>query len=331
VSYVHDRSSDVPFIEAVETARGQQGVRLSTHEYPLVTASESGGSMPAGWGPLHKSVVRVTRALDATMLLTGQNGDLVMGNWIDDSLQVAAAVRRGAARRALADSLAWSRATRMPMLRIMARGVLAALPPTLSPEGLFAVDASRPAQCLTPGFRRRTAAAVATTFDDDWRWALPERRRHFRALAFMREMRTLQRLEHAPQIDYTHPFAHRPLVEFAMSIPADVLCRPEEPRRLMRRAFAPLWPAALRRRRSKSLFGAPWVQALRPLAAGLLATDRWEVVERGWIDRAQASAKLQRLVFGIDADQAELRHLLLLEYWLRHRTATAHDARVPAV
>jgi hypothetical protein len=50
--------------------------------------------------------------------------------------------------------------------------------------------------------------------------------------------------------DYTHPFAHRPLIEFVMSVPPDVLCGPGQPRRLMRRALGDLWPPRLRARRS---------------------------------------------------------------------------------
>ena len=72
--------------------------------------------------------------------------------------------------------------------------------------------------------------------------APPERRKHFHALSMMLELRTLQAPEPLQHLDYTHPFAHRPLVEFLMSVPADVLCRPGEPRRLMRRALSDQWP-----------------------------------------------------------------------------------------
>ena len=66
------------------------------------------------------------------------------------------------------------------------------------------------------------------------------------------ELRTLQPPEPLQHLDYTHPFAHRPLVEFLMTVPADVLCRPGEPRRLMRSALSDLWPRKLRERRDLS-------------------------------------------------------------------------------
>ena len=132
-----------------------------------------------------------------------------------------------------------------------------------------------------------------------------------------RELRSLQPPEPLQNLDYTHPFAHRPLVEWLMSVPPEVLCRPGEPRRMMRRALGELWPATLRRRRSKSLFQMPWTEALRPLARKLLETRHWHVVERGWIDRAALTARLQKLSRGLDGNQAQLRLVMVLEYWLR--------------
>jgi hypothetical protein len=90
-------------------------------------------------------------------------------------------------------------------------------------------------------------------------------------------------------LDYSHPFAHRPLVEFLMAVPPDVLCRPGEPRKLMRHALWDLWPLKLRTRRSKGLFNAPWQEALRPLARVLLKAEQWHLVERGFVDRTTSS------------------------------------------
>jgi hypothetical protein len=87
----------------------------------------------------------------------------------------------------------------------------------------------------------------------------------------------------------------------------------------MRRAFADLWPARVGARRSKSLFGAPWIHALRPLARGLLQAPDWRVVARGWIDRASLTARLHRLLHGLECNDAQLRQVLLLEYWIRNR------------
>jgi len=149
--------------------------------------------------------------------------------------------------------------------------------------------------------------------------APPERRKDFRCLSTIFELRQLQAPEPLQHLDYTHPFAHRPLVEFLMAVPTDVLCRPGEPRRLMRSALAELWPLKLRTRRSKGLFNEPWQEALRPLARALLKARRLHVVERGLVDGSSVRSRLQRLSYGMDCNQTQLRHIILLELWLHNR------------
>lgn len=135
----------------------------------------------------------------------------------------------------------------------------------------------------------------------------------------MLEMRTLQAPEPLQDLDYTHPFGHRPLVEFLMSVPPDVLCRPGNPRKLMRSALSDLWPLKLRTRRSKGLFNTPWQEALRPLACALLKSKQWHLVERRFVDRSSLLSRLQRLSNGLDCNESQLRLVIQLELWLRNR------------
>jgi hypothetical protein len=128
----------------------------------------------------------------------------------------------------------------------------------------------------------------------------------------MLELRMLQAPGPLQHLDYTHPFAHRPLVEFLMAVPTDVLCRPGEPRRLMRSALSDLWPPKLRTRRSKGLFNTPWQEALQPLARLLLEDRHWQLVERGFVDRTSLLSRLQWLCAGLDCNQSQLRHIILL-------------------
>ncbi len=87
----------------------------------------------------------------------------------------------------------------------------------------------------------------------------------------------------------------------------------------MRRALSAMWPVALRGRRSKGLFGSSHLKAFRPLAAKLLQAPRWRVVERGWIERASLTSRLERMTRGLPCQQHQLRQILLVEYWLRNR------------
>lgn len=135
----------------------------------------------------------------------------------------------------------------------------------------------------------------------------------------MLELRTLQVPELWQHIDYTHAFAHRPLVEFLMAVPAYVLCGPGKPRKLMRSALSDLWPRKLRVRRSKGLFDLPQQEALRPLAIFLIKTKKLNLIDAGYVDRDSILSRLHRLSRGIDCNVAQLTNILLLEFWMRNR------------
>jgi asparagine synthase (glutamine-hydrolysing) len=324
VSFVHKGSRDLPFIRKVEAFCDVDGVHLDTQRTPLVASAFVGDVTPQPWIPLMLEVAKIAHHRGARVILTGQNGDLVTGNWFDDSLQVAGALRRGHIVEALTQSFAWSRVLKVPTAPILARALRATLSYGDGRHDLYSVEgllAPRRAETsLVATFERTTGVDDARNmFSSRWTEAPPERRKHFRALSLLRELRTLQRPDSLEDLDYTHPFAHRPLVEFLLTIPADVLCQAGQPRILMRRAFEDLWPPAIRTRRSKSLFGGPWNDALRPMAIDLLASPRWLVVERGWVDRVSLTTRLERLICGLACNEPQLRQIILLEYWLRGR------------
>jgi asparagine synthase (glutamine-hydrolysing) len=325
VSYVWRNSIDEQFIREVESFCGIEGVHISTHVHPLICATQAGIAVPEAFAPLRASVGEMADRLGAQTFLTGQNGDLVMGNWFDDSLQVAAHLRRFRFRQACRDALAWSKVLNLPATWVLCRAFQAALPARLAPADVYAMtDGSyrptTPETSLLPAFCQRTGVLEPDRFFSNlWRCARPERRKYFQALSTTLELRMLQAPEPLQHIDYTHPFAHRPLLEFLMTVPADLLCRPGEPRRLMRRALPDLWPEKLRKRRSKGLFGAPWHEALKPLAHDLLQQPRLQVVERGFVDQASLFSRLERLTAGLDSNETQLQQIVLLEFWLRNR------------
>jgi asparagine synthase (glutamine-hydrolysing) len=324
VSYIWRNSLDEPFSRDVEEFCDIEGIHLSTHDNPLITETNVGNAVPKGFELLWRSASAAARRLGARVLLTGQNGDLMMGNWWDDSTQVAAPLRHFHIVRAFQEALAWSKGAKVPISRVLWRALRTALPPALAPSASVLSDSSCVPKCaatsLLPSFSERTGLFEKDSFfSTAWRYAPPERRKHFQALAMLLELRSLQAPEPLQHLDYTHPFAHRPLVEFLMSVPADVLCGPGEPRRLMRRTFSELWPSKVRKRRSKGFFNAPWLEALRPLAKDLLKRRQIEVVERGFVDRASFVSRLQRLVAGLDCNEPQLRQIILFEFWLRQR------------
>ena len=322
VSFVWRNSLDEPFVREMESFCGIEGVHISTHDVPIISERQVGNARPEPFQPLRASVAAVANTVGATTLLTGQNGDVMMGNWFDDSLQVAASLRHLRLGRACKEALAWSKILRLPVYRVLWRAAQAALPTALTPAAIYtAPDGSFTPRStetsLAPGLKDRMEAD--TPFSNAWMQAAPERRRYFQALSLMLELRMLQPPEPLQHLDYTHPFAHRPLVEFLMAVPPSVLCRPGEPRRLMRSALSDLWPLKLRTRRSKGVFNAPWQEALRPLARALLNSRRWHLVERGFVDGDSVRSRFERLCAGLDCNEHQLRNIVLLELWLRNR------------
>jgi len=325
VSFTWRNSLDEPFIREVESHCSIAGARISTHHVPLVTEAQVNGATPEAFHSLLNSVATTASRLGARTVLTGQNGDLLMGNWYDDSLQVAASVRRFQIGHAFAEAVAWSKILRLSVYQILWRAAQAALPPSLTPAAIYSsADGSYAPKSvetsLVPQFSNRNGISDSSAFfSNDWLHAAPERRKHFYCLSMALQLRTLQAPEPLQHLEYTHPFSHRPLVEFLMSVPANVLCRPGEPRRLMRSALPDLWPHKLRERRSKGSFNAPWREALRPLARALLKAKKLHTVERGFVDRESLRGRLERLCLGLDCNESQLRQIILLELWLRNR------------
>jgi asparagine synthase (glutamine-hydrolysing) len=334
LSFIWRNSLDEPFIREVESHCGIEGVHISTHDDPLITETQAGNAMPEAFQPLRTSVAATARRLGARTILTGQNGDLMMGNWFDDSLQVAASLRRLRIGRACEEALAWSKILRLPVYRVLWQAVRASLPPALASTAIYAAaDGSYVPKnvetSLVSGFGDRTGLPeVGSFFSNAWIQAPPERRKYFHALSAMLELRLLQPGEPLQHLDYTHPFAHRPLVEFLMTVPADILCRPGEPRRLMRSAFSDLWPPKLRERRSKGLFNAPWQESLRPVARALLKARQLQLVERGFVERTSILSRLERLSGGLECNESQLRQIILLELWLRNRADSGPSRRL---
>ena len=324
VSYLWPNSIDEPFIREMEAFCGIEGVHISTDDAPLVSETQVGNAFPEILQPLRESVAIIARRLGTKVILTGQNGDLMMGNWFDDSLQVAGSLQRFRFARACKDALAWSKILRIPIYRVLWQAVGAALPAAFAPAAIYApTDGSYTVKSaetsLVPGLIDRVGLSDSgNLFSNAWMQASPERRKYFRALSRMLELRSWQVPELWQHLDYTHPYAHRPLVEFLMTVPVDVLCRPGEPRRLMRSALSDLWPLKLRKRRSKGLFDRPWQEALRPLASVLIKSKDLHVVGHGLVDRANVLSRLQRLSTGLDCNEAQLRNIVVLELWLRN-------------
>jgi asparagine synthase (glutamine-hydrolysing) len=322
LTYERSNSLDTRFYRAVEEWCRNESLYLSTSDHAFITDTHVGDSFPAFWEDLDKAVASAARERGARVLLTGSLGDLVMGNSWDDSDQVLGLLRVGRIRDALSQTIAWSKALRVPMIsiwwRLFSYAMLAsaagpAWQRSIHRDGVLEDDS------IAPSFRSRLGLCEPHRFFSSlWTEAPIERRELFRSLAETLELRKLQPSEPLILLSYTHPYAHRPLLSFVLSIPPEIVCGPGERRRLMRRAFSPFWPPALRTRRSKDSFAGVFYDALRPIARKLLSdVERLQVVERGYIDPYYLRLRLERLVDSLECNQPQLRLIIALELWLR--------------
>jgi asparagine synthase (glutamine-hydrolysing) len=325
-SYTHEGSTDERYFRAVERHCGIEGVHFHLNDCPFVAADQTGGASPGWWEPRFRRIASHLDELGA--FLTGQLGDFTMGNVLDDSDQVAGYLRRGLPAKAAREAYQWSQALRIPIYPILWRALRMSVS-SWTPAGdsdFSPVDLRRRKleDSLTASFARRAREATEpdAAYEPDWRAAPPDRRRRFRALAETLQLRRLQAPEPLQHLCYTHPFAHRPLVEFMLAVPRGVVCRPGEPRLLMRRAFAGLLPEAVLTRRSKASYTAVFSRSLAPLAAAMLQRpERVRLVEMGLFDRTSLAARLERYTQALDCNETQLRQIILLEFWLRGRTA----------
>jgi asparagine synthase (glutamine-hydrolysing) len=338
-SYTHGGCTDERYFKAVERACNLSGIHLDLEEYPFVAANQAASAAPSLWEPRLAELARRIAAIGSSVFLTGQLGDFIMGNTFDDSEQVADYLQQGHLLEAAHEAFAWSQSLQAPIYSILWRALrtscsswTASTDPRIS-SGVCSCYAH--VDSLARKFRKRFPPHELERLRAGcWRQASPGRRRRFRALSEMLEARMLQAPETLQHISYTHPFAHRPLVEFMLTIPAGEVCRPGEPRRLMRRAFAGFLPAAILKRKSKAVYTRVYRQALVPLAAELLMRpESIRLVELGYVDRQSITERLTRFVQGLDCNESQLRQLILFEFWFRNRENSGHrimDTKVAA-
>lgn len=324
-SYTHEGCADEKYFREVERLTDVSACHLELQSYPAVAADAAGGT-PAWWVLRFRELARRMAGLSSDVFLTGQLGDLIMGNTNDDTDQVAESLARGGFSKAGREAYAWARSLRAPVYPILWRSLRQAYSswvPPAAPQASVGAMRADTEDSLRAALRSLLACHERERSEDaPWRHAPPGRRRRFRAVYEMMQSRSLQAPEALQHISYAHPFAHRPLVEYMLSIPAHMVCRPNEPRRLMRRAFAGLLPPLILGRKSKAVYTSAYIGALVPLAATLLQSPaKIQLVERGYLDCESLTSRLQKFTQGLDCNEPQLRQVILLEFWLRNQAA----------
>jgi asparagine synthase (glutamine-hydrolysing) len=326
-SYTHKNSTDEKYFRHVEKTCGVAGIHLDLEEHPFVKRRSTGDGAPAWWGPRFDALKEHMSVLGSNVLLTGQLGDLVAANWIDDAEQAADSLREGQWLRACRQIATWSRCLRIPLWSMAWRTARSAWTSSVQDAVKRLHSPDTKGHSLTARCRREVVMPAW------WFEVSPAARKRLFSLELALQGQVLQCPETLLDFSCTQPFAHRPLVEFMMQIPPDVSCGPGEPRRLMRRALANSLPEVIRRRRSKGTYDGLFMTALKPLAAELLATlPQMRLASLDFVDPDNLKGRLNRLLHGLECNEPQLRLIILLEFWLRNQEElSSRDADARAV
>jgi asparagine synthase (glutamine-hydrolysing) len=315
LSYSEEDSADEKFIREVEDACGFPGRHLTLREDSFASAQSTGSGLPARWEMKNREIRQWMDGLNAATIVTGQLGDLVMGNCVDGAEHVADDLAHGRFGAAFRNALRWGRVQRQPVYPILSDAARLAITRTDN-----SATANFRNTALTPAAVRRAVELTEARIPEVHRGGAPGRRTRLRSLMDTLQVRHLQSPETLRPAAWTHPFSHRPLVEFMMTIPAGIVYRPGEPRRLMRRALSGLLPKAVAQRRSKAAYSGVFRRSLLPMAQELLRSPSpLLLAEGGFIEAQAARARLEHFTLGLECNEAQLHQIVMLEFWLRAR------------
>jgi asparagine synthase (glutamine-hydrolysing) len=325
ISHVYDEaisSDERSFIRSVEEKRGRSGRHLSDIDYPPLATfpDESRHSFPDFFDcfvDLLRGTCEAMCEAGARVLLTGHGGDQMLCSNPNPAPALGDLLIQ---RRLLGlhrSLKIWSKASRKSYLTLLWRdGVVPLLPTKL--QVLLKPDAKLPSWFDERFVTRMNLRARHLGTRDVFGFTFPSGRDQ--AVGFLSAMKTVSNPSYQTWcgIEVSHPYLHRPLVEFLQAIPFEQRVRPGESRSLMRRALRDLLPEKILKRQGKkgpeeALFRA--VARQWPRLHPIFKDAR--VRAHGYIDATALQATLERVRHGCEKHSFGLIQTISLEFWLR--------------
>lgn len=326
-------SDERRFIKVVEDQRQRSGF--------FVPAEDFADRIDRSWSwtsPVHPSgvalgLLELVRQHRGRVILSGNPGDVVMGNRPTDTSTIMEAVDSRRFGRAISHARAWCRASRRPIWPLLYTVVTECLPVWQQRRQLRAYLHRLH---ISP---RRLMPDIATAFhlteasSRMWLDATVERQSRLAVVAAdvahrdlvigiesFRTSPAYRTPEGVTGVTYSHPYLDRALVEFVLAIPAESLCQPGQPRDLMRRALGDLLPPAIVKRFSKGYAHPLLVRQLRAVVPrDMTAVDRLLLVQGGYLDRQKVWESCEAIATGRARWLRNMDRILMLERWLRER------------
>lgn len=265
----------------------------------------------------------------ARLLLTGTGGDHLFWSGADGVPVVSDELSLGHLRGAHQACRVWSRATGIPWLQMMSQAVRLA-------SGSLAYCIP-PIPCWVPAAHFDRVRSLVWDF----------RMRRTKGEAPSRSVRrylvnSLFATTGAGFFDdysgiyISHPYTHRPLVEFCLALPASQLQRNGESRSIMRRALREVLPKRILNRQSKGALDECFARALQKEWRCIDDVRNWHLCQRGYAEPKLLLNSLQKARLGIRLEDQSLIRVCSLERWfrsldkLRLGDLTAEEISTPA-
>jgi asparagine synthase (glutamine-hydrolysing) len=310
-----------PFIRAVEEKRGIDTLLVHEREQRITLGLED-TSFTGLPNALHcfpgryQTVAALMQPYNARVLLTGRGGDHLFWSEADGSAIVADELRTANVFRAHAQCRRWSHAASAPYYELLLNRALPLAFESLYPRTSRYKRPKMPAW-LHPKHKGKFLSNNPD-FDgyETWR-AAPSRRAQVFFLQHMFRYLGSGFLQEYDELYVSHPYSHRPLIEFCLAAPVSQFLRDGQTRSLMRSALQDLLPRKTIRRVSKGLLDEAIVRALAREWVGIPDPSNWHVCERGYVTRADLVRSLTQARLGILNLTGPLSRLFSLERWLR--------------
>ncbi len=323
-SCVYERSTtcdESPFIRAIEEKRGIDSHLV--HEEDLRATLGLADSEFLGLpNPLHcfpgryPSIAKSMAPFGARVLLTGGGGDHLFWSEANGTPIVADHIHNGNVLRAHSECRTWSHAASGSYYELLLKRAL-----PLALDSRFPAKSwnnrQEPPGWLHPKLQRRLLSSTPSfTGYASWR-STPSKRAQVFFVDLMYRYLGSGFLQEYSDLYVSHPYSHRPLVEFCLGTPISQFLRNGETRSLMRRAFRDLLPRKTVGRTSKGLLDESFTRTLQKEWSSVSEVDRWQICERGYVSYPLLSKSLTIASIGVIDQTGPLLRVFSLERWLR--------------
>jgi len=253
----------------------------------------------------------------ADVLLTGFGGDHIFGNHPDATPLVAEHLYAGHLRTAHRECQEWSRFLGVPYFRLF---FLQALPLLLGT--LIRSDAPcKPLQSAPPAWvrdrREPESEASLPAVGKKFARPTPSRRYQTAVLQSLFDSICTGQWNGHGDIYVSHPYTHRPLLEWCLGVPLSQFLRNGETRSLMRRAMREILPPRVLLRKGKGSIYEPYARALAREWTGLRNIEKWEICRRGYAVPERFKQSLNELRCRLAEGMIPALRALMMEGWFR--------------